>query len=206
LAKNYGDQLAGTAYSCTDPGDGTLAVTCPWGNRLRLHQGGDRFGGMRLGLAYVELDVAVGTASGIARFYRDLFGAPAAVTTDNRGMERAEVRVGCAQALWFTETEAEIAPYDGHHIAVYLANFSRPYSQLLERGLITVETNDHEYRFQDIVDLDSGAVLTSLEHEVRSMFHPLFGRELVNRNPVQRITAYQPGEDSYVGLTHAGLG
>ena len=101
----------------------------------------------------------------------------------------------------------EVIPaYDGHHIAVYLANFSRPYQGLVERGLVSMETNDSEYRFIDIVDLDSGAVLTQLEHEVRSMHHPLFGRELVNRNPVQRIFAYNPGEDAFRGLTHAGLG
>ncbi|MDH4364715.1 MAG: hypothetical protein OEY70_11610, partial [Acidimicrobiia bacterium] len=119
---------------------------------------------------------------------------------------RATVRVGCHQLLCFTETDAEIPPYDGHHIAVYLANFSRPYAALGERGLITLETNDSEYRFTDIVDPGSGQVLATIEHEVRSMYHPLFGRELVNRNPTQRITAYHPGEDSYVGLTHAGLG
>jgi hypothetical protein len=206
LAKNYGDRLAGTAFGCTDAGDGTLAITCPWGNRFRVHSAGERFGGMGLGMAYVDLDVPPGAGAGIARFYDELFEAPAKLTTTADGATRAEVAVGCSQGLWFTETGAELAPYDGHHIAVYLANFSRPYAALLERGLVTMETNDHEYRFQSIVDLDTGAVLATLEHEVRSMLHPLFGRELVNRNSLQRITAYQRGEDSYVGLTHAGLG
>ncbi len=206
LMKNYGDRFDGSAFSCVEAGDQTLAITCPWGNRLRVHEAGDGFGGMGLGLAYVDLDVAPGTAAGIARFYDELFGAPASVGAGESGSPRAEVRVGCHQLLCFTETEAEIPAYDGHHVAVYLANFSRPYAALGERGLITLETNDSEYRFKDIVDPGSGQVLTTIEHEVRSMFHPLFGRELVNRNPTQRITAYQPGEDSYVGLTHAGLG
>ena len=99
-----------------------------------------------------------------------------------------------------------LAPYDGHHVAVYLANFSRPYQALVERQLITIETNEHEYRFQDILDPDSGAVLATVEHEVRSMFHPLFGRELVNRNATQNIFRYQPGDDALAGLAHAGRG
>ncbi len=209
MEKNYGDRLAGSAYACIDNGDGSLSVTCPWGNQLRVHGAGPRFGGVRLGLAYVDFDVAPGAAPGIARFYQEVFGAPATVEVggpEAGGGPRTEVRVGCAQQLRFTETDAELAPYDGHHIAVYLANFSQPYHGLRDRNLVTLETNDHEYRFQDIIDLDTGVVLATVEHEVRSMFHPLFGRELVNRNPAQRITAYQPGADGYVGLTHAGLG
>lgn len=205
LEKNYGDRLEGSAYRCTDNGDGSLSITCPWGNRLRVHEASDRFGGMGLGMAYVDFDVAPGSAAGIARFYDELFGAPATVVPAPAG-SAAEVRVGCSQLLRFSETDGELPAYDGHHIAVYLANFSQPYQGLRDRELVTLETNDHEYRFQDIVDLDSGAVLATVEHEVRSMHHPLFGRELVNRNPTQRITAYHPGQDGYVGLTHAGLG
>ena len=134
-----------------------------------------------------------------------MLGAPGSVTEQD-GAPCAEVRVGCAQALCFRETAEDIPAYDGHHVAVYLNNFSKPYQALLERGLITIETNDHEYRFQDIVDLDSGDVLFTIEHEVRSMYHPMFGRELVNRDPSQNIFRYQAGGDAFVGVTHGGRG
>lgn len=35
----------------------------------------------------------------------------------------------------------------------------------------------------------------TIEHEVRSMRHPLYLRTLVNRNPSQSIVQYAPGED-----------
>lgn len=205
LQSREADRLSGTAFSCVEAGDGALAITCPWGNRLRVHGPSDRFGGIQLGMAYVDFDVAAGGAAGIARFYREIFEAPAEVVERNAA-PCAEVRVGRVQQLRFTETETPLAPYDGHHLAVYLANFSRPYAALVERQLITIETNEHEYRFQDIVDLDSGAVLATVEHEVRSTFHPLFDRELVNRNAAQSIFRYHPGEDALVGLNHAGRG
>jgi hypothetical protein len=72
-----------------------------------------------------------------------------------------------------------------------------PYRRLRERGLITRETDEHEYRFVDIVDLASGAVQWQIEHEVRSMRHPLYGRPLVNRNPAQTNQAYVPGRDAF---------
>ena len=104
------------------------------------------------------------------------------------------------------ETETEIAPYDGHHIAIYLVNFSAPYGALRELGVITLETNESEYRFQDVVDLEDGRVLATVEHEVRSMFHPMFDRVLVNRNTAQSFIRYRAGHDAYVGITHGGRG
>lgn len=205
LEKRFGERFEGTAYSCREHTDGSLFVTCPWGNRLYVHGASDAFGGLSLGIAFVELDVEVGGAEGIARFYREVLGAPASVV-ENDGARCAEVLVGRAQRLRFRESAAKLEPYDGHHIAIYLSNFSKPYSALLERGLITIETNDHEYRFQDITDLESGAVLATVEHEVRSMFHPMFDRELVNRNAAQNIFAYRAGNDAYVGVTHGGRG
>ena len=50
-----------------------------------------------------------------------------------------------------------------------------------------------------IIDLDTKKVLFQVEHEVRSMRHPLFGRPLINRNPDQTNTDYHPGHD---GMAH----
>jgi hypothetical protein len=69
---------------------------------------------------------------------------------------------------------------------------------LAARGLITAEDNQHQYRFENIVDLDSGEVLTSIEHEVRSMRHPMYARVLVNRNPKQTQMHYVPGRDAWI--------
>jgi hypothetical protein len=49
---------------------------------------------------------------------------------------------------------------------------------------------------KNIVDLDSREVLFTVEHEVRSQPHPLYGRPLVNRNPAQSNRDYKPGHDS----------
>ena len=70
-----------------------------------------------------------------------------------------------------------------------------PYRRLLERGLVTEESDQHQYRFEDIIDLESGRVLFTIEHEVRSMRHPLYARPLVNRNPEQTNRLYAPGHE-----------
>src|ERR1019366_10422279 len=101
-------------------------------------------------------DVAPGSAQPIADFYREIIGAPASVTA-----RTAHVRAGW-QELVFRESDAPLAANDGHHIQIYIADFSTPHRKLLERGLIAAENNAHEYRFIDI------AGRFTLEHEVRS--------------------------------------
>ncbi len=91
-------------------------------------------------------------------------------------------RWGSARAFGFASVDVDLPAYDGHHLQVTVADFSGVHQRLLDRGLITEESDQSQYRFQDIVDLDSGAVLATIEHEVRSMRHPMFGRPLVNRN------------------------
>ena len=39
----------------------------------------------------------------------------------------------------------------------------------------------------------------ALEHEVRSMRHPLYARPLVNRNPAQTNRDYMPDHDTWRG-------
>src|SRR5204862_8357561 len=92
----------------------------------------------------------------------------------------AHVEVGPQQELVFRETQ-QVAEYDGHHVAIYIADFSGPYQYLDERNLITEGIRNHQFRFQDIVDPETGATAFTLEHEVRSSRHPGFRRQLVNR-------------------------
>jgi len=183
--------LEGTRFAFGEHND-FVAATCPWGNRMRCYEPGARFGGMMLGMPYVELEVPPGTAEGIARFYREVLHTMATAGDDAQG-RHARASVGAGQHLVFRETDAPAPAFDGHHVAVYLADFSGPYRRLLERGLITEESDQHQYRFQDIVDPGNGRVLFTIEHEVRSMRHPLYARPLVNRNPHQTNRSYVPG-------------
>ena len=190
--------LQGTEFRFEDRA-GHVAVTCPWGNRFRCHAPGAEFGDTELAMAYAEFDVPPRSAEGIARFYREVIGAPAQ-RLERDGANVASVSVGRDQRLLFRETADPLPDYDGHHIQIYLADFSGPYGRLLERGLITIERDAHEWRFQDIVDPDTGAMLFRIEHEVRSMKHPLFGRPLVNRNPAQSNRGYLRGQDAFRGV------
>lgn len=186
------DSLDGTSFDF-EAENGAVDVVCPWGNRLRCYEPDqEHFGPMTLGMPYVELDVPVGSADGIARFYASMFDALAEASD---GVAR--VVVGRRQHLYFRETERPIPPFDGHHIQIYVANISGPHRRLAERGLVSQEDSRYQFRFKDIVDPDDGRVLFELEHEVRSMTHPMYGRPLVNRNPAQGMAAYASGHDAW---------
>ena len=172
--------------------DDHVETTCPWGNRILCHDPSARFDGMTLGMAYVEFDVPHRAAEGMAGFYRDVFSTGARVERAG-GASAAHVSVGIGQELIFRESDAAPEAYDGHHIQVYVANFSGPYRALVARGLLTEESNRHQYRFQHIADPATGKALFEIEHEIRSLRHPLHGRPLVNRNPLQTNRAYVPG-------------
>lgn len=191
--ENVKKHLEGTKFSFK-AGNDHVDATCPWGNRFRIHEPGERFGRTALGIAYVEFEVPEGTAGRIAKFYRKVVGAPAAVDRTDRTCAR--VQVGYCQELVYTETARKLPKFDGHHIQIYLADFSGPYRKLAKRGLISEESNQHQYRFEDIVDLDSGEVLFKLDHEIRSLTHPLFARPIVNRNPDQTNMTFAPGHET----------
>lgn len=189
------ERLKGTKFSCRLHGD-HADVTCPWGNRFRLHRPGPQFPRMELGMPYVELPVPEGTAPGICRFYRHIMGAPAQVVKN--GTTAAEVKVGTSQKLIFRETNEPLEFYDGHHIAIYIADFSGPHKRMLERGIVSEESNPYQYRFVEITDPENGKVMFELEHEVRCVTHPMYRRPLINRNPAQRQPTYVAGRDARV--------
>jgi catechol-2,3-dioxygenase len=180
--------LAGTAFAFKEHND-YVETTCPWGNTIRCHDPMER---MELGMAYVEFDVPTGTAKGIAEFYAGIFDTMTSVKDG-----AAHISVGQDQELIFRETREKLPAYDGHHIQVYVANFSKPHDRLLERGLVSEESNRYQYRFQDITDLKTGKMLFEIEHEIRSMTHPMFARPLINRNPQQTNRSYVPGRDGW---------
>jgi hypothetical protein len=177
-------------------GNDCVETVCPWGNRINVHApDASRFGRIVLGMPYIEFDVRPGTAARICRFYREVMGALAG-TAENGAAPCARVAVGEKQYWYFRETDAPEKPYDRHHVQIYINDFSGPYERLKQRGLITAEVNEHEYRFKDVIDIDTREVLFTVEHEVRSQTHPLYGRPLVNRNPAQTNRDYRPGHDS----------
>jgi hypothetical protein len=171
-----------------------IEATDPWGTRVRCHAPSPEYGSIELGIAYVDFDVPPGTAEGIARFYSEVMKAPASAKNG-----RATVAIGRDQKLHFTETGKTLPDYDGHHIQVYIADFSTPYEWLKERDLINMETDANEWRFQWIVDPRDGRKLFQIEHEVRSMKHRLFNRPLVNRNHAITNMTYEYGQDAFRG-------
>jgi hypothetical protein len=190
------DGLKGSKFSCTRKAD-HLLVTCPWGNRYRCHAGQPEFGDMTVGMPYVEFLVPPGAMEGILRFYQTAFAAPTEVESDQQG-QFGRVKIGRHQALLFRETDKPITPYDGHHVAIYVANFSTPYGYLQERGVISEEVRNHQFRFKDIVDPADGKRKFILEHEVRSLRHPMYHRHFVNRDAAQSQRDYRRGWDAFI--------
>jgi hypothetical protein len=190
--------LEGTQFSYREAGD-VVETTCPWGNRIRVHAPDPaKFGAMRVGMPYVEFDIPSGTdLNAIARFYKEILGGVAGVAQDERGAYAWASCSGECRVI-YRETKADLPEYDGHHIQITLADFSGPHKKLLERGLISEESDQHQYRFLDIVDVDSNKPLFRIEHETRSMRHPMFNRVYVNRNPDMNNRNFVPGYE--VGL------
>ncbi len=187
--------LEGTSFDFREHDD-FVETTGPWGNRIRCYEPNRRFGPVTLGMPYVELDVRLGTARRIAAFYDQILDGLAEAGEDNDGAF-ARVMVGPDQHLIYRETDRESAPYDGAHVQITLVDFSRPHRRLLEKGLISEESDQHQYRFEDISDVESGEILAKMEHEVRSMRHPLYARPLVNRNPAQTNLRFAPGHETW---------
>ena len=196
--ENARSYLEGTQFSYRIAGD-VVETTCPWGNRIRCHAPTlSLFGPMRVGMPYVEFDVPMGTKlDGIARFYVEILGGIAGVASDEKG-DYAWASTSAESKVLYRESATKHPEYDGHHIQITLADFSGPHKKLLERGLIAEESDQHQYRFNDIVDVDTNKPIFTIEHETRSMRHPMFNRVFVNRNPDMNNRNFVPGYE--VGL------
>jgi hypothetical protein len=194
--RDLSPMLAGTQFGFVE-GEDFVAATCPWGNRFLCRAEPDP-GRMQLGIAYVEFTVPPGTAARIARFYREIMNASANAGLRD-GSVCARVGTGGDQYLLFRETAEAIPAYDGHHVQIYIANFSDPYRRVRERNLNTRDLDPHEWRIRDIFDVDTSEVIFTIEHEVRSLRHPLYARPLVNRNPGQSTGNYLRGKDGFSG-------
>ena len=194
--------LAQTRFAWTERDD-RVEVICPWGNRYDCLDAdacaaSDPWAGIDLGIVYVQLDVPVGCAMSIAGFYREIFDASVDVRECN-GLLQAVIAVGRHQQLVYAETLSASQEYDGHHIQIYASDFSGPYERLAGRGLIYGEET-HQYRFAKLVDPVGGTHCFTLEHEVRSLRHPMYARPLVNRNPDLTNRNYRMGGEGAGGM------
>lgn len=154
------------------------------------------------GIEYVEFFCPPGSASKIALFYESLLDATTNVvattaTTDtNAALSIAIIAIGdiyasgrSTQSLLFRETLEEIPPYDGHHIALYVGENSADFEQAFRNAQISdvlwknprfsdqVDNLDEarkeqQFRFKDILDIQTGECIMELEHELRSINHP----------------------------------
>jgi hypothetical protein len=193
-------ELAGTRFRFEDHG-GHVDAWCPWGNHYRLYAPDEaRFGRLVQSIPYVQFDVPRGSTPAIVRFYEEMLAMPARLETAE-GEPAARVEASATVSLIFRETDAALPSFDGHHIQISLVNFSGPYRKLLERGLISREDNEFQYRFIDIIDLDTGKVLFQVEHEVRSVKNPLYARawNYTVRNPDITNMNFVPGREALVG-------
>jgi hypothetical protein len=189
-------KLDGTAFAFSEHND-HVEATCPWGNRVRCYEpDAVRFGRITLGIPYVEFEVPAGTAKGICAFYPEIMGIPAELKNGDGTVARA--KMGKDQYLQFRETDRRQPEYDGHHVQMYITDFSGPYRLLSARGLVSQEDNQYQYRFRDIIDPADGRHLFTVEHEVRSATHPMYLRPLINRNPAQTNRTYANGHDQWL--------
>lgn len=178
-------RLAGTRYGWVES-PRLITATCPWGNTFRIH---DRVGGFPFaaGMPYVEMNVPAGAAHRIASFYAKILQAETALSGNDETGQSAAVCAGPGQKIIYTETRNEIPDFDGHHICIYLAAFSAPYRRLRDMGSVTSEDNEYQYRFEALGTLEDHSPAYRLQHEVRSLYHPLYLRPLVNRTGEERL-------------------
>jgi len=149
-------------------------------------------------MAYIAFDVRPGGAPGIARFYRDIMGRARRGGTDHtvrtpRSRSATSSIITSARPMRRRCATTAIMPRSTSPI------FSGPHKKLIDLGLITREFDAYEYRFNDIIDLDTREVLFTVEHEVRAQTHPMFGRPLVNATRPRATVTTSPATTRFPG-------
>ena len=143
--------LDGTQYGFAEHAD-HVAITCPGqphprpcaGCRpLRPHQPRHALCRVRRG-------------AGHRRRHRPVLPADRPGPGQPRG-RRAKVLVAPGQYLTFRETDRSLPAYDGHHIQLAFVDFGGVHARLAERGLISQEDSQHQYRFIKLVDPDTAS-------------------------------------------------
>ena len=163
--------------------NGTPLVTSPFGIRLRLHSAGSIPFQRPLGIAYVDISIEPGKAQAIARFYRQIMGAPAVVKKIG-GETSAVVTVGAFQYLRFRERRRK--DYDLHnaHVAYYVTGYNERREMFADKGSMVGLGQGQVFNFHEIFDPENGETVLKFQQELRSVYHPDFMRPLVNRWPI----------------------
>lgn len=173
----------------------SVRVVDPWGRQLRLFRANAFPGRNPLAIPYIEFWVRPGTAEGIARFYREVIGAPVEMIK-LAGEPTAHVFAGPHQALRFREKRDETPSGHALHVALYLTRFWEVYQNMEELGIVFEQAANEQFRFMDIPELNgrgkTGELLYSIEHEMRSAYHLDYRRPLVNR------MVAMPNEPGYI--------
>jgi hypothetical protein len=154
------------------------------------------------GIDYVEFKCPVGTAAKIAIFYESIFDATSSVVQDG-DTDIAIVAFGNVdetgksdQSLLFRETDEVLPPYDGHHIAMYVGKSEADYEQAFKNAAsvdvvwVNPRFDDKadtlqgarewkQFRFKDILDMETGEKIFELEHEMRSVEHKAWPGERI---------------------------
>jgi hypothetical protein len=148
------------------------------------------------GMDFVEFFCPKGSAEKIALFYDSVLDAPVTVADDGPA-KVAVVAVGAIhadtgsadQSILFREVDAQDIPaYDGHHIALYVGDSREDFEQayrnceLADIVWVNPRFSDKadslegareykQFRFKNIIDMETGETIMELEHEMRSKEH-----------------------------------
>ena len=110
-------------------------ATCPWATPALAMSRTPRGLDASRSAFCVEFDVPVGTTKGIAAFYPAVTGMPAECSDGT-----ARVRASKGQFLQFRETDALQGEFDGHHVQIYITDFSGPYRKPLSASWCRART------------------------------------------------------------------
>ncbi len=149
------------------------------------------------GMDFVEFYCPRGTAEKIALFYDSVLDATTCVLTDANDNDTKVTMIAIGnvkqsgqadQSILFRETDGPIPSYDGHHIALYVgqsaADFEQAFRNAQLAGIVWVNPRFddqamtlqgakkwQQFRFKNIVDMETGKTIFELEHEMRSIEH-----------------------------------
>jgi hypothetical protein len=146
------------------------------------------------GIEYVEFQCPRKTAAKIANFYETVLDATTSLLQDGDdtiaviAFGNVDETGQADQSLIFRETDEALPPYDGHHIAMYVgesgADFEQAFRNADDAGIVWINPRFSDkadtlegarqfkqFRFKDVIDLETGEVVFELEHEMRSIEH-----------------------------------
>ena len=183
----------GTQYEMMEVSDDQLLVQSPWGVCMRLWRPGVLPFQRPLGLVYVDIPVAPGTAEKLSAFYVNLLAAPFQME-DLDGETSAVVSAGPYQQLRFRERELEDYNLYAFHVAYYISNYNRVRDTAIGAGVLLGEGKGQVCFIEGPFDPETGELLLAFQQEWRSVYHPDFMRPLVNRWPMEAEPFSEQGE------------